>query len=134
VVVLAAEVTALAVAVSEVTALAVAVSEAAGSRWATAVSATVVSATAVSTTVVSRAVALVEGFMLMAATLNTAIAIRTLPVRLLRLLVGDNTARAVRSVTRGALPRSDLVGELFAPSDVCARSSRRGTQRGKSHG
>jgi hypothetical protein len=67
VVVLAAEVTALAVAVSEVTALAVAVSEAAGSRWATAVS----------TTVVSRAVALVEGFMLMAATLNTAIAIRT---------------------------------------------------------
>ena len=67
---------------AEVTALAVAVSEAAGSRWATtvsatAVSATVVSATAVSTTVVSRAVALVEGFMLMAATLNTAIAIRT---------------------------------------------------------
>ena len=60
-VVLAAEVTALAVAVSEVTALAVAVSEAAGSRWATTVS-----ATAVSATVVSRAVTLVEGFMLMA--------------------------------------------------------------------
>ena len=57
---------------AEVTALAVAVSEAAGSRWATAVS-----ATAVSTTVVSRAVALVEAFMLMAATMNTAIAIRT---------------------------------------------------------
>ena len=53
-----------------------------GAAWATtvsatAVSATVVSATAVSTTVVSRAVALVEGFMLMAATMNTAIAIRT---------------------------------------------------------
>ena len=62
---------------AEVTALAVAVSEAAGSRWATAVSATVVSVTAVSTTVVSRAVALVEGFMLMAATMNTAIVIRT---------------------------------------------------------
>ena len=42
-----------------------------------AVSATVVSATAVSTTVVSRAVALVEGSMLMAATMNTAIVIRT---------------------------------------------------------
>ena len=48
-----------------------------GFAMATAVSATVVSATAVSTTVVSRAVTLVEGFMLMAATMNTAIAIRT---------------------------------------------------------
>ena len=77
-VVLAAEVTALAVAVSEVTALAVAVSEAAGSRWATAVSATAVSATVASATVTSRAVALVEGFMRMAATMITAIAIRTI--------------------------------------------------------
>ena len=61
--------------------------EAVGSRWATAVSATavsttavsatVVSATAVSATVVSRAVALVEAFMLTAATMITAIATRT---------------------------------------------------------
>src|SRR6476646_5731871 len=94
--VLVAEVTALAVAVSEVTALAVAVSEAAGSRWATAVSATAVSATAVSatvvsTTVVSRAVALEEGFMLMAATMNTAIVIRT-------------TTRTAVTATRRSIP------------------------------